>query len=1050
VLKGLRITRRRSAIVGVVAVAVLVLAGAIVVVRNGASTSSTSSAGSAQAKLVGGTGAVLPYVELQAENAATTGTVIGPTAEYNQLADEASMRKAVTLSAGQYVEFTVPAAANSIVVRYSIPDGKDGAVYTAPLSLSIDGAKQPELTLTNAYSWFYGVYPFVNAPTTSNPHHSFDEVHALTPAMVAGAKVKLQLDSTDAASVTIDLADFENVPAPLTQPSGSKSVVDYGADPKGEADSTSAFSQAVSAVGPAGTVWIPEGTFKVTSHILVDNVTVTGAGMWYSNVAGNGVGFFGSAATPKPSANVHLANFAISGDVRVRDDSSPANGIGGAMSNSTVSNVWIEHTKVGVWMDGPFDKMTLTGMRIRDTTADGINFHIGVTHSSVTNSDIRNTGDDGLAAWSDAAADANDTFDHNTVQMPILANGIAIYGGHDNTVSNNLVIDAGLSEGGGIHVGQRFTSTDLGKTDLLNNTLIRDGSFNRVWGFGVGALWFDARDSSMSGPINVDNILIRQSPYEAIQFMSGDFKKTSITGVTISNATIDNTGTYVLQAQVEGAATLTNVVATNTHAGAATNLCNHGFVLTDGGSNSGTTGAATCGSWPTPAFPPYGLVANPAALTFESQASGSTSAARTVTITNDDSSPATITGVSVSGDFAQTNDCKTLAANSSCTVSVTFKPTATGSRTGVLGVSSGASSISSVGLIGTAIAPGPVLAADTQSVAFGTSLTGKSTAPKPVKITNNGTSAAKVSAVAVSGDFSQTNDCSMIAVGASCTVNVAYSPKTAGPGSGTLTVTSDAVNGPTTVALSGVGADTVSSTLTPSLKAIGFPTTKLGATSEPQSVTISNTGTADTTVSSIALTGPFAQTNTCGTSITAGGTCTIKLTFTPTASGVGEGSLTVTSDASGGVVAVPLSGAGVATDNIAQGKVVSASGYTQTYRPRNVADGNVGTYWESTDSKFPQWLEIDLGAKTKVGLIVLQLPASWEVRTQTLSVSGSTDDSTWTTLKESADYTFDPATNGNTVTITFPATDVQYLRLDFTANTGWPAGQVSEWQVYGS
>ena len=94
-------------------------------------------------------------------------------------------------------------------------------------------------------------------------------------------------------------------------------------------------------------------------------------------------------------------------------------------------------------------------MRIRDTTADGINFHGGVTNSTVTNSDIRNTGDDGIATWADSSegADANDTISNNTVQLQILANGIAIYGGHDNTVSGNLVVDSGINQGGGITVG---------------------------------------------------------------------------------------------------------------------------------------------------------------------------------------------------------------------------------------------------------------------------------------------------------------------------------------------------------------------------------------------------------------------------------------------------------------------------------------------------------------------------------------------------------------------------------------------------------------------
>jgi cytochrome c len=84
-----------------------------------------------------------------------------------------------------------------------------------------------------------------------------------------------------------------------------------------------------------------------------------------------------------------------------------------------------------------------------------------------------------------------------------------------------------------------------------------------------------------------------------------------------------------------------------------------------------------------------------------------------------------------------------------------------------------------------------------------------------------------------------------------------------------------------------------------------------------------------------------------------------------------------------------------------------------------------------------------------VGRIVLRLPPStaWGTRTQTLSVAGSTDGSTFTTIAASAGYAFDPAT-GNTVTITFAATSRRFIRLNFTANTGWPAGQVSELQVF--
>src|SRR5260370_737039 len=262
---------------------------------------------------------------------------------------------------------------------------------------------------------------------------------------------------------------------PLPPSANSLSITSYGADPTGAADSSNAFSQAISAAQAQGrTVWIPSGTFQVNQHIIVNNVTIQGAGMWYSVVQGNGVGFYGNYA-PNPSSNVHLSNFAIFGNVQDRNDGAQVNGIGGALANSTVSNTWIEHTKLGAWIDGPFDGLTFSGMRIRDTTADGINFHNGITHSSVTQSDLRNLGDDGLATWADTNADAFDSFTNNTVQLPMLANGIAIYGGHDNTVSGNRVVDAGINQGGGIHVAHRFNSTPLGATTATKNTIIPSG-----------------------------------------------------------------------------------------------------------------------------------------------------------------------------------------------------------------------------------------------------------------------------------------------------------------------------------------------------------------------------------------------------------------------------------------------------------------------------------------------------------------------------------------------------------------------------------------------
>jgi len=138
-----------------------------------------------------------------------------------------------------------------------------------------------------------------------------------------------------------------------------------------------------------------------------------------------------------------------------------------------------------------------------------------------------------------------------------------------------------------------------------------------------------------------------------------------------------------------------------------------------------------------------------------------------------------------------------------------------------------------------------------------------------------------------------------------------------------------------------------------------------------------------------------------------------------------------------------------ANTNLALNKPTAESSHVQTYASGNAVNGDANSYWESNNGAFPQWLQVDLGAATSISRIVLKLPpaSSWATRTETLSVQGSTDGSTFTTVVGSAGYTFNPAT-GNTATITFGATSTRYVRLNITANTGWPAGQISEFEVY--
>jgi hypothetical protein len=215
---------------------------------------------------------------------------------------------------------------------------------------------------------------------------------------------------------------------------------------------------------------------------------------------------------------------------------------------------------------------------------------------------------------------------------------------------------------------------------------------------------------------------------------------------------------------------------------------------------------------------------------------------------------------------------------------------------------------------------------------------------------------------------------------------------------------------------------------------------------------VSNPNSGAVPVSQLAVSGPFGQTTTCGASIPANGSCAVSVTFDPVTAGPASGSLTVASSAAGSPLTVALSGAGVApATNLALNKPVTASSDYETFVPSDVTDGNTSTYWESTDGAgYPQTITVNLGSAQSIGSITLDLPpsSSWSTRTETLSVLGSTNDTTFTQVVASAGYTFNPST-GNTVTISLPSgTSAQYVELSIAGNTGWAAAQLSELEAF--
>jgi archaellum component FlaF (FlaF/FlaG flagellin family) len=197
------------------------------------------------------------------------------------------------------------------------------------------------------------------------------------------------------------------------------------------------------------------------------------------------------------------------------------------------------------------------------------------------------------------------------------------------------------------------------------------------------------------------------------------------------------------------------------------------------------------------------------------------------------------------------------------------------------------------------------------SLNFGSQEVGTPSPPQSATLTNGGQNALSIASIRVTannGAFAQTNTCgSTLAVGASCTITVSWTPSAAGPMTGAITVTDSAANSPQAVSLTGTG---VQPAVQLSPTSLTFSVQLVFTNSKPQNVTLTNTGTGTLTIASIAVTGQFTQTNTCGTSVAPGASCTINVTFRPTNKGTLTGTVTVTDNAPGSPQTVSLTGTG--------------------------------------------------------------------------------------------------------------------------------------------
>jgi hypothetical protein len=370
-----------------------------------------------------------------------------------------------------------------------------------------------------------------------------------------------------------------------------------------------------------------------------------------------------------------------------------------------------------------------------------------------------------------------------------------------------------------------------------------------------------------------------------------------------------------------------NCVITVTFTPTATGAQNGTMTITDNAPGSPHVVNLT-GTGIPPTAPAVGL--SPNSLTFSSQTVGTSSASQAVTLTNSGNAALGITSIAPSAQYSQTNTCgASVAIGGQCTISVTFTPTATGTQTGTITITDNATgSPHTVNLTGTGAAAVPAVTLSTTSLSFGSQTVNTTSAAQTVTLTNSGTGALGITSIAASAEYSQTNTCgSSVAVGAKCTISVSFTPTATGVQTGTITITDTAAGSPHIVNLTGTGAATAPAvSLSPTT--LTFASQTLNTTSAAQTITLNNTGNGALGITSIAASAQYAQTNTCGSTVTAGGTCTISVTFTPTASGTQAGAITITDNAGGSPHVVSLTGTGTTAGNTTVSLSVSSLTFT--------------------------------------------------------------------------------------------------------------------------
>ncbi len=513
---------------------------------------------------------------LEAESAKTTGTLSAPTTVLHTPGAEASGRRYVSLAPGESITWRAPSAGNSVVARVSFPDSADGAGRDGALDLEIDGRPVAALPVTSRYSWGYGQPAWgsfdvwSSEPRRALPRHFWDETSLLVPsAFAANATLTLVNPKASAQTVLIDFIELEAVPAPLPAPENALSFADYAPAADGVTDDTQKLNRALGdAAQQHRALFVPAGKYFIASVDLSEG-TLQGAGMWHTRFVG-------------PRAQIHftggtasVSDLSIFGETSHRNDKSDeGNAFSGRPGDdTTITRVWVEHMKCAFWVArageerGP-NKLRITECRFRNLMADAVNFCNGTTDSMVDNTEVRNSGDDALAAWSPrhgGPPGGHNTFAYNRIQLPWVANGIALYGGGPFRVIGNTIADT-VTTGSGIYVSANFDAHAFaGLIDIADNTLLRTGAHESDMGGPTGAIRVLAAEQDMTAAqLQFRNNTVL-APLESAISLQGPH---AISGLRFEGLAVSDAPLLVdVRPDARGEAALSHVSERGAHAG---------------------------------------------------------------------------------------------------------------------------------------------------------------------------------------------------------------------------------------------------------------------------------------------------------------------------------------------------------------------------------------------------------------------------------------------------------------------------------------------------